>query len=516
MQRNDRRKFLANLGSGMLVGSLGTALAFDLGISSAYADETDDRLTFGDMEPLVALMQETPLDRLLTVLNEKINGGTDLSTLIAAGSLANARTFGGHDYVGFHTFMALTPALQMAAELPTERRALPVLKVLYRNTDRIQQFGGSSNEVLRRIDASKHDGVRLSGEALQAATRQADFEGAEQIMAALANESPAKIFNRVQYPVQDEADVHRVVLAWRAWLAIDLVGQQHANTLLRQSVRYCLRTSESRIEKGRPDPVLWTMLPKLLDQYQLVSKPLGDRKGDDAWIEELAWTFFQSDRAEAADAAAQALADGYAADQVGEALSIAANLLLLHDPGRSEDQDGDKVKGTVHGASVGVHASDSANAWRNIARVSNHRNTVASLLVGAYHTAGQSPHVKREPWPLKMEAVESIDDKGQLLTQTEQAVRDRDQALAGAAAKRYGDLGGSDRDLFDVLLKFATSEDGALHAEKFYRTVTEEFATTRPSMRWRQLTALARVSASEYGTPAPGYQEACELLRVDA
>lgn len=115
-----------------------------------------------------------------------------------------------------------------------------------------------------------------------------------------------------------------------------------------------------------------------------------------------------------------------------------------------------------------------------------------------------------------MEAVESIDDKGQLLAQTEQAVRDRDQALAGAAAKRYGDLGGSDRDLFDVLLKFATSEDGALHAEKFYRTVTEEFATTRPSMRWRQLTALARVSASEYGTPAPGYQEACELLRVDA
>ena len=124
--------------------------------------------------------------------------------------------------------------------------------------------------------------------------------------------------------------------------------------------------------------------------------------------------------------------------------------------------------------------------------------------------------MKREPWPLKMEAVESIDDKGQLLAQTEQAVRDRDQALAGAAAKRYGDLGGSDRDLFDVLLKFATSEDGALHAEKFYRTVTEEFATTRPSMRWRQLTALARVSASEYGTPAPGYQEACELLRVDA
>jgi hypothetical protein len=148
MRPNDRRQFLSNVGSGMLVGSLGTALSGDLGISSAYAGEDNNRLTFGDMEPLVALMQETPLERLQPRLIERINGGTDLSTLIAAGSLANARTFGGHDYIGFHTFMALTPALEMSFELPTERKALPILKVLYRNTDRIQQFGGSSSEVL--------------------------------------------------------------------------------------------------------------------------------------------------------------------------------------------------------------------------------------------------------------------------------------------------------------------------------------------------------------------------------
>jgi alkylhydroperoxidase family enzyme len=448
-------------------------------------------------------------------LVDRINAGTDLSTLIAAGSLANARTFGGHDYIGFHTFMALTPALEMSFELPTERKALPILKVLYRNTDRIQQFGGSSSEVLKRIDASKHDGVRHAGEALQATTRKADFKGAERIMASLAGESPEKVFNYVQYPVQDTTNVHRVVLAWRAWLAIDLVGEQHANTLLRQSVQFCLKASESRIRDGRPDPELWTLIPKLLDQYKLLSGPVGDRSGDDEWIEELAWTFFQGNRGQAADAAAQALADGFAPDQVGEALSIAANLLLLHDPGRKKDGDGDKVKGTVHGASVGVHASDAANAWRNISRVSNHRNAVASLLVGAYHTAGQSPHVQRQRWPLKMDAVESVDDKRTLLAQTDEAVRNRDQALAGAAVQRYSEVGGSSRAMFDLLLKYATSEDGALHAEKYYRTVTEEFAKTRPSMRWRQLVGLARVSASEYGTPAPGYREACKLLRVD-
>jgi len=65
-----------------------------------------------------------------------------------------------------------------------------------------------------------------------------------------------------------------------------------------------------------------------------------------------------------------------------------------------------------------------------------------------------------------------------------------------------------------MLLKFATSEDGALHAEKYYRTVCEEFAATRSAYRWRQLAALARVTASEYGFPAPGYADACRLLKV--
>ncbi|MCG8651840.1 MAG: hypothetical protein MI861_18520 [Pirellulales bacterium] len=516
MQRNDRRQFLANVGSGMLVGSLGATLAGDLGIATAHAGEEDDRLTFGEMEPLVALMQETPLNRLQSVLVEKINGGADLSTLVAAGTLANARTFGGHDYIGFHTFMALAPALEMASELPTSHRALPVLKVLYRNTDRIQAFGGSSREVLKRIDAVKHEGLHSPGPMLQAATRKADFSGAENIMASLSDQPAEAVFNYVQYPVQDTTNVHRVVLTWRAWLAVGLVGEQHANTLLRQSVRFCLRSSEERIRRGRPNPELWTLLPKLLDQYKLLGKPLGRRQGDDQWLESMAWTFFQSDRVQAADAAAAALAEGFAPDQVAEAMSVAANLLLLHDPGRSKDSGGDKVKGSVHGASVGVHASDAANAWRNIARVSNPRNTVASILVGAYHTAGQSPHVLRQRWPLKMDVVESIQAKAKVLATADQAVRNRDQALAGAAVERYRELGGSPRKVFDLLLKYATSEDGALHAEKYYRTVTEEFANTRASMRWRQLIGLARVSASEYGTPAPGYQEACDLLGVNA
>jgi hypothetical protein len=62
------------------------------------------------------------------------------------------------------------------------------------------------------------------------------------------------------------------------------------------------------------------------------------------------------------------------------------------------------------------------------------------------------------------------------------------------------------------LRQFAISEDGALHAEKYYQTAMEEFANLRPALRWGQLVGLARVSASEYGYPAPGVSEAARLL----
>src|SRR5687767_15474975 len=112
-------------------------------------------------------MQETPADHLLGKLAEKLQSGTDLRTLVAAAALANARTFGGEDYVGFHTLMALAPAYHMARELPEDRRALPVLKVLYRNTNRIQEHGGRASEVLHTVKPGVLSAGHDPGEALR-------------------------------------------------------------------------------------------------------------------------------------------------------------------------------------------------------------------------------------------------------------------------------------------------------------------------------------------------------------
>jgi hypothetical protein len=515
MNERNRRAFLADVGRGMLLAGVGPALAADLGLAPAWAADDGARLSFGDREPLVRLMQQTPAGKLLPLVVQKFRGGTDLTTLVAAAALANARTFGGEDYDGYHAFMALAPSLQMSREMPEERRPLPVLKVLYRNTNRIQHFGGGEREVLHPIAAEPLPEGRPAGEVLRDAVRRVDVNEAERVFAAVAREPVAQAYNDLQYSIQDEIDVHRVVLVWRAWVMLDLVGREQAHTLLRQSVRFCV-DEEKYCQRGVRRPEVRTVLPRLLDQYHLVGKPLGNRAADDAWVEHLAGVVYGGNRARAAEAVAAALAEGFAPEAVGEAISLAANRLVLGDPGRTKQQvQPGKPVGSIHGASVGVHASDAANAWRNIARVSDPRNTVASLIVGAFHTAGQNGGQLKTPHPLP-EQLEKLrgKDAAALLPQVEDAVKAGDQARACAAVHLYGRLGGSPRPVFDVLLRYAVSEDGALHAEKYYRTVTEEFAATRPSFRWRQLEALARVTASEHGFPAPGYAEACRLLGV--
>ena len=68
MRPNNRREFLSDVGKGMLIGTVGSALAADLGLAPVFADEGDDRLSFGKLEPLVSMMQETELNHLLKIL----------------------------------------------------------------------------------------------------------------------------------------------------------------------------------------------------------------------------------------------------------------------------------------------------------------------------------------------------------------------------------------------------------------------------------------------------------------
>ncbi len=519
MLTRTRRELFADVGRGMIAASLGTALASDLGFRTAWAAESD-RLTFGDLDPLVNFLQETPPDKLIPKVVEKIKGGTALKQLIAAAALTNARAFGGEDYVGFHTLMALAPAYLMSEqETDAAKKPLPVLKVLHRNATRLKEFG-NTKETLKMVEAGKLASDRPGGEQLREQARKADLAAAEATFAAICKQGkPEDALNQLLIEVDDATEVHRVVLVSRAWDLTRFVGSERAHTMLRQSVHYCVNI-EKNPNQQKYNAEIRELLPKLLDQYKLVASKPGSKSADDAWIEKFANTVFMGTAAQAADAVAAALAEGFSAEAIGEALSLGANQLLLRDEGRPKAwASAGKPEGSVHGDSIGVHCCDTIHAWRNLARAGDRRTQVTSLILAGYEVArdrgNRAEFTKWEPYPRPehRELVKGI-AADSLMKELDAAIREKDQIRAAALTARIGaEKPSAAKDVFSLFRGYAISEDGALHAEKYFGTTSDEFAAGRAAFKWRQLVALARVTASQYGYAAPAHKEACEVLK---
>jgi hypothetical protein len=507
MRATSRRQFLGDLGRTLGSAAVGLALTERLGLANAIARWSPDRLRFGALDPLVDLMQETPADALLPALVERLRAGTSLEQLVASAALANARAHGGTNYDGYHALMALVPSLEMSAQMAAPLTALPVLKVLHRNARFIHNAGRAHDDAMKPLEAGASD---LQGSDLVEGMRARDVQRAELGLAALESQSPSRAYDELQIAVRDDVNVHRVVLAWRAYDLLELTGEQNALTMLRQSVRFCIDEDTRRVKNGREESGIRALLPELMEVHGLAGRERGARAAGDGWIESLAQTVFAGDRASAARAVAAALAEGFDPEDVGAALSLAATQLLLNDPGLKSAAEGKPI-GSVHGASVGVHASDAANAWRCIARVGGAQLAFASLITGAFHTAGQSASVGELANDKDAQPSE-LSEPSELLTEIGGRVRERDQNGACQAARRYAALGHPSDALFALLLDFAVSEDGALHAEKYFRTAQEEHRRARPAHRAQYLVALTRVMASHYGFPAPGCEEARKLL----
>lgn len=512
-----RRGFLADVGRSTLLATLGSAVAVDLGLVPAqFASAGEPPLQFGELEPLIAMLQETPVTRLQAILADKVRSGMPLKTLVAAGALANARTFGGEDYIGFHTFMALGPAFRMSTLMPKGSEALPVFKVLYRNTNRIQDCGGRASETLHALTPAASTNVVANEAMLHDAIRAKDTNLAEQILSTLVANNPRSALDALIPAVQDNPEVHRTVLPYRAWEMQEIVGTEHALTMLRQSLHYCLKSEPHRHaswdEHGK-------MLTSLLDEFKLNGREPGTRQAEDAFVQNLSHTFATASPQDSARASASALAEGFHPAVIGEAISLAASLLVLRDGGRlPQYEDRLKPAGTVHGDSVGVHASDTANAWRNMARVSSGRNVYACLIIGAWQIARDRSYpgnLLAEPLPVThhLNRLSGLDPDA-LLGKLDEAVQNNLQAHATAAVQKLGESSVAPERVFATLLRYAVSEDGALHAEKYFNTVWDDFHATRPVSRWQHLVALSRVTASEYGKPAAGQAEARELLSI--
>src|ERR1700752_337029 len=138
----------------MLAVLVGSGLATELGLAAEDNKEGKAK-TAPSLARLSQIIQQTPTRDLLPALHAELKNGASLKELIAAGALANARAFGGQDYNGYHSFMALCPSYAMAMALPEKERPLPILKVLYRTSTHIHGARCSSEDRLAEVEPAR-------------------------------------------------------------------------------------------------------------------------------------------------------------------------------------------------------------------------------------------------------------------------------------------------------------------------------------------------------------------------
>src|SRR5262249_60779045 len=113
---------------------------------------------------------------------------------------------------------------------------------------------------------------------------------AEGSLAAALERPRAAAYDRIQEVIREDGNVHRVVLSWRAVDLLRFTGDQHAFTLLRQSVRYCIDDDGRRANDGRPAPAIGGVVRGLMEQHGFEKSAAGTKALDDAGREKRADT----------------------------------------------------------------------------------------------------------------------------------------------------------------------------------------------------------------------------------
>src|SRR5439155_12339630 len=128
---------------------------------------------------------------------------------------------------------------------------LPILKVLYRTSTHIHGAHCAGEDHLAKVEAGNLDDKTSPSEQIRDAARARKLAQAEQMFSSLKG-TPEQTYDDVQLMIQDDLNVHRVVLAWRAWEVLDFIGKDHARDMLRQTVRFC---SDPRPSSRQPHPI---------------------------------------------------------------------------------------------------------------------------------------------------------------------------------------------------------------------------------------------------------------------
>ena len=479
------------------------------------------RIQFAEsIEPLVQFIEETPAGEIIDQTLAKLRAGVPMQTMLTASALAVTRSsdlppghHGGplHPVAGVHAISALVKRLE------GEQRFVPILQHVALSNRHINhpEMGPYTLLDFKPLDAG---GVEATKAAFLHSCSRGESNKADHFFLWLWQNIPPiealDLLLTVAIP-KNILDDHYFIYPAFAWRAIETLGPEYLEILMRPAVRYV-----ARFPKAPSIPEV----ENLLSEYDLLTCVTRMKTGDDetAAIGALGEAIRSTDNYNDIPVMmAKALAEGLSLEGTGEALSIGAAGLFLR---------------SLTGNPMDVHLHTSANLRRYLIGLDglSLRNKILTLLL--WHTGPEVKSTQRRMEPAPQPdpaAVAALPYRSQadLLEALSQSIYDQpptdwstvtnlglmravpDVKITVNLAQQYVNLGYNPEVLMKRLGEIVCRDNFTeMHAYKHHQAIVEEFYATRAPWRGMHLVAGAQAAAISHGKSRETYEGALDLL----
>jgi hypothetical protein len=257
----NRREFVTNAARAGALAGLGD-FAFLRNLPSVSADEVNPARAMvrfsADIEPLVRLLEDTPRERLLDQVAERVRNGTSYQELLTAVMLAGVRGIQPRP-VGFkfHAVLVINSA-HLAAQAAEDRdRWLPLLWSIdnFKNSQARNRTEG--NWIMPPVNESRLAPAAQARQRFTEAMERWDEEGADAAVASLVRSAGANgvIEAFWRYGARDFRDIgHKAIFVANSWRTLQTIGLRHAEPIMRSLAYALLDHRNEPIPAGRDLP----------------------------------------------------------------------------------------------------------------------------------------------------------------------------------------------------------------------------------------------------------------------
>ena len=332
-----RRSFLASSAASASLCSTTPLLA---GLPALRMDEvrgTDVVTLRPEIEPLVRLIEDTPREKLLEEIGQRIKTGLSYREVLSALFLAGVRNVEPYPSVGFkfHAVLVVNSAHLASVASPEADRWLPILWALDSFKGSQARDVSEGNWTMKPVREDRVPSAETARDEFHQAMQSWDKERADVAAAGITRtlEATQVLELFAEYAARDfRAIGHKVIYLANAWRTLQTIGWEHAEPVLR-SLAYAMLN-----HNGEPNPSTADLSPDRSWRQadvaaQKIRQGWTSGKVDSSATEDLLSVLRTGSASEAIEATVRLLNDGIDPQSICDALHLSSGELLMRQSG---------------------------------------------------------------------------------------------------------------------------------------------------------------------------------------